>query len=894
MERLREWILRLAGLFNKSRKDRELDEEIESHLQLQVEDNLRLGMTPEAARREAMLKLGGVESIKEAYRDQRGLPWLEALWQDVRYGARMLRKNPGFTTVTVVTLALGIGANTAIFGVVNAVIFRPLPYPQPDRLVSVCERNLRQGWDQYVTSMGAYADWRQQNSVFEELGAATVLGPATVIGQTETEMVNVAAVSANFFKLLGFYPILGRPFSVEEENPGHGNVVLLSERLWRGRFGADPRILNQDIRLQDRTFKVVGIVPARLKLFEPMGVQGLENGFSKADLWRPLPVDSGLRKQRNYRAFLVLGRLKPNVSLARAQEEMTSIANQQAKDYPEASGGWSITVQLWQRTVARNARAPLMLLFVAVALVLLIATANLVNLWLARAVARQKEFAIRMALGASRWRIARQNLAESILLSSLGGVTGLLFAHWGISLVTRNIPAEVPRTEEIGMSAGVLGFTLATSLIVGVLVGLFPLVSFYRSSADEPLRTKTRGFTEGTKGHRLRALLVGTQVALVMVLLVGTGLLIRSFAHLVVVNPGFRTNHLFALDLMMGGSAYTNQFRRIQLVEQALLRVSQMPGVEGLAAVDGLPLDVGRSAMRIVLTSVEGMQGFIPDDKPIAGLQLVSPEYFQIMSIIRFRGRFFTNRDNTNAPPVAIINETFARRYFSGIDPIGKKIESPDFGSQRCEIIGVIKDVRQSSLDAPPSPEVYRPLLQDCLSGVSLVVSSHSGPGQLVAAVRQEMATLDRTVPVYNSRSLDWLISAALAPRRFALLLMGIFAGLALVLALVGIYGVVSCVVNERRREIGIRLSLGAQRSEVAGMVLIRGMTSVAVGGLIGLASACALTRFLRSLLYEVGPIDPLTLISVAALVTIVAFLACWLPAHRAAKVDPMVVLRYE
>jgi len=366
---------------------------------------------------------------------------------DLKFAFRQLMKNPGFTAVAALTLALGIGANTAIFSVVDAILLRPLPYPEPDRLVVVCESNARQGWDQYVTSMGAYADWRRQNSVFHQLAAAAVLSQAPVLGHTGAELVHVAAVSADFFPVLGIQPILGRQFGSEEENPDRGNVVLLSEGLWRERFEADPGVLNQSIWLGERSFTVVGVMPASVKLFDPAGVQGWDNGFSKSDLWRPLPVDSGLRKQRNYRAFLVLGRLKPNVSLTQAQSEMTNIAREQAREFPDSNAGWGITVQSWQRTVVRNARMPLVLLLGAVGFVLLIATANLANLCLARAVSRQNEFAIRMALGAGRLRIARQLVGESVLLSCMGGAAGLLFARWSISLLIGLIPASFPRTD---------------------------------------------------------------------------------------------------------------------------------------------------------------------------------------------------------------------------------------------------------------------------------------------------------------------------------------------------------------------------------------------------------------------------------------------------------------
>src|SRR5438093_3281425 len=736
--------------------------------------------------------------------------------------------------------------------------------------------------------MGAYSDWREQNSVFEELGAATMLGQTPMFGKTGSVMAHVASVSANFFPLLGIQPMLGRRFLAEEENPESGNVILLSEGLWRDRFGADPGIVNQTIRLGERSFTVVGVMPARVKLFDPSSVQGWDKGFSNCDLWRPLPVKSGLQKQRNYRAFLVLGRLKANISLPQARTEMTSIARQQAQQYPDSNAGWSVTVEPWKRMVVRAAQRPLVLLFGAVGFVLLIATANLANLCLARASSRQKEFAIRIALGAGRLRMAKQFLAESLLLSCLGGAAGLLFAQWSINLLVGLIPTDVPRTEEIGIDGGVLGFTFATSLLVGLLFGLTPLLTFWRSDVNGSLNSQARGSTGSIAGHRLRTSLVISQVALVVVLLTGAGLLTRSFWRLSEVNVGFRPDHLVALDVSMGGPG------RIQFVEQLLARLSDLPGVESSAAVDGLPLDAGRGNMDIALTSIDGSPPSTPDERLVAGLRLISPRYFQTMDISLSRGRFFRDRDNTNAPPVVIINEALARQYFPGRDPVGKRIGSPDFGPQPCEIVGVIKDVNHASLDTAPKPEVFRPLLQGCFSTLTIVARSHLAPTETFATVRAAVSGGDQTSPAYNPRTLNHLVSKSMAPRRFALLLMGLFAGLALVLALVGIYGVLSWVVNERAREIGIRLAIGAQRRHVLGMMLKRGMRWVAVGGLIGTIGACALTRVLRGLLYEVSPTDPFTFVAVTLLIGCVALLACYLPARRAANVDPMVALRYE
>jgi putative ABC transport system permease protein len=813
---------------------------------------------------------------------------------DLKFAFRQLVKNPGFSTVIVSTLGVGIGLNAALFSVVNAVLLRPLPYTDPKRLVAVLGDNPRLGLHNSVVSMGAYADWRGQNSVFQQLAAATVLGPAPISGKGGSELVHTAAVSGGFFQLLGIRPLLGREFIPEEENPDRGDVVLLSEHFWREWFDSNPAVLNQRLRLGERSFTVVGVMPGTVRLFDPANVRGWEHGFSECDLWRPLPVESGLRKQRSYRAFLVLGRLRRGVTTIQAQTEMTRIARAEARDYPGSDSGWTVTIKSWRDTITQNARLPLLLLLGAAGLVLLAATANLANIFLARFLSRRKDFAIRLALGAGKLGIARHLLAESLVLSSLGGAAGLLFAQWGVGVLGALTPSAIPRAGEANLDGRVLLFSVVLTLLAGALFGLAPLLAMAGNGIHDALKSDSRSLTSTLRAGRFRGALVASEVALAMVVLTGAGLLVRSFQRLSEVSPGFQPVHVVALDVLMSGSEYNDESRRIDFVGHLLNRLARLPGVDAAAAVDGLPLDTAHASMDIALTSIDGTTPATADKKLVAGLRLASPNYFRTMGMSLRRGRFFTLRDNTNSFPVVIINRTLARQYLSGSDPLGKDISSPDFGPKPCEIVGVINDVMEESLDAAPKPEVFRPLLQQCFSTVTIVAKSRLAGPQTVARLRKAVGEVDSACPAYNPRTLRALLSGSLARQRFALLLISLFAALALSLAVTGIYAVSSFGVNQCRREIGVRLAFGAQRHQVITLILARGMRWVAVGAAIGLAGALALTRLLRSLLYGISPSDPSTFATVELLVLVAALAACWLPARRAAKVNPMEALRYE
>ena len=881
----------LRSLGQRSAVKREIDEELRFHIEQGTAENIAAGMSAEEAARESRKRFGNLQNVREECRERRGASFGETLVQDVRFGVRMLRKHPGFTAAAVATLALGVGANTAVFSVVNAVLLRPLPYDQPDQLVVVSESNPRLGWQQYTVSLANYLDWREQNSVFEDLAAAATGGMATLNSAQEPDQVRTVFISASLFPLLGVKPLLGRSFVAEEEQRGRAEVILLSERLWRDRFGADPNIINQTVQLNGRSFTVVGVMPARLKLFEPSRIQGWEAGVAQADLWRPLVIWPEKLKWRNMREFLVLGRLKPGITTQEAQSQMTAIAQRLEQQFPELNGGWSSAVTPWRQEVTSRSSPALLLLLGAAGLALLIATANLANLVLARFATRRREFAVRAALGAGGFRLARQLLTESVLLSCLGGGVGLLLAHWSLNLLAGFWPPTLPRTEEIGLAVPVFVFAAAVSVLIGIAFGLAPILQFRGGDVNATL--KSEGRNSGGGSGLGRGLLVISEIALVTLLLVSAGLVARSFWRLSEVNPGFNPDQVVALDVSLGGRNYTNGAAMIEFVERLLPRLAETPWAQSAATVNGLPLDLARENMDIAF-AVEGRPPQLLGERLVAGLRQASPRYFATMGIPLAQGRYFNDRDNRSAPAVAIVNEQFTRRFLPRSNPIGQWISSPDFGPDPCEIIGVIKDVKHAGLNAPATPEVFRPHLQSCFSIMTVVVRTGLKPAEAAAALRQIVAAVDRGVPVYNPRTMAQQVAKAGAAQRFTTLLMGLFACLALGLGVVGIYGVLSAVVAERTQEIGIRMALGAPRRDILISIIARGMKLAGAGAVLGLLGALALTRWLRSLLFEITPTDPLTFAVVSMIVGGIALLACWLPAWRATRIDPMAALRCE
>jgi predicted permease len=900
MRRLREWIFRFGGLFNKQRKDRELDHEIESHVQMHVDDNVRLGMTPEEARREAMIKLGGIESMKEAYRDQRGLPTLETLWQDVRYGVRMLRKNPGFTAVAVLTLALGIGANTAIFSVVNAVLLRPLPYPEPGRLVQ-----LRADWSgKSGTEIGSvtFVEVKAQSQSLARIAAYTG-GDMTLTGAGSAERVVAGAVTADFFPLLGVQPALGRNFAREEDTPNGPKAAILGHGLWQSRFGGDAGVLGRTITLNQQSYAVVGILPAHFQYPEPF------------QLWTPLALGEtgagggGTFAKYGEGMFLLkaIARLKPGVALEQAQTELQAIAQRIQEGGPTATPGGNpgprgeggegggrgesvLTLVGLHEQVVGDVKGALLVLLGAVALVLLIACANVANLLLARAATRQKEMAVRTALGAGRWRVARQLLTESVLLSLAGGGLGLLMAFWGVRALGQWSPDLSGSMHGIGIDAWVLAFTFGIAVITGLVFGLAPIFQASRTDVNAALKEEGRGDTGGHR-NRLRHLLVVSEVALALVLLIGAGLLIKSFSRLMEVNPGFRTDSVLTFQVTVTGEKSSPQ--KVNFIQQFIERLKTLPGVQAAAATDSLPLT---PFARITPAQIEGrppidFRKAKPGEVKPASRPTVTLDYFNAMGIQVRNGRAFTSQDARPGAGAVIVNEAFEKHHFPGESAVGKRIR---LGKPWLTVVGVVNDVRQKGLAGDVMLEVYTPVLDDIGDEMSFVIRTSGEPAHLISVVRSVIAEVEPNQALHSVMTMEQRLANTTTSRRLNTALLGCFAAVALLLAVVGIYGVMSYAVTQRRREIGVRMALGAQKSDVLGLIIHGGLRLTLLGVAIGLAGAFVLTRYLSSLLYSVKATDPVTFLGIAVGLTGVALLACWLPARRAARTDPMVALRHE
>src|SRR5205809_283175 len=802
---------------------------------------------------------------------------------DLRFAFRQLLKNPGFTAVAVLALALGIGANTAMFSLVNGVLLKPLPYPDSDRLVSLSENQREQGQDFVNLTAPGFTDWRTQSTVFEDL-AAYQPGGFDLTGAGDPARLSGIRASASVFPLLRVQPELGRGFTEAEDTFGGDRVAVIAHRLWQERFEGATDVLGKSVTLDGNSYTIVGVMPDGFRF------AGLD-----ADVWRPMAVEAWELEKRGGPDYQAVGRPKPGVTLAAARAEMKGITERLSQQF-ELSRGWSVTMLPLQEQLVRGSERPLYVLFGAVGFVLLIACSNVANLLLARASGRAREFAIRGALGADRFRIVRQLVLESLILAGLGAAVGWLLARWGLTAVLK-LGAGLPRLENVHLDLQVAGFSILVTVVTGIAFGLAPAWFASRVSLGEVLKDAARGTTSGG-GGRIRGNFVAIQLALALVLLVGATLMLRSFARIHALDPGYVPDHtltasLFMPDSRFPGNSFSERepFRKVFLA-QVVERAAALPGVESAAVVMGMPLTpVGGNMQVLVLGRPEPK----PSEPQVAGYSQVSPNYFQTMGIPLLRGRHFDNHDTVDATFVAIVNESFARTFFPKGDAIGQRLRVMDGHRDRpTEIVGIVRDTRQRSITAQPGPEMYFPIMQRCWFTGQIVLKAKGAPAALIPSLKKAVAGLDSRQPLYFIRTLSSLMEDSVAQQRLQMLLLSTFAGVALLLALVGVYGVMACVVAQRRHEIGVRMSLGAQRHQVQGLILRQVIKLSGTGIIVGLLAAYGLTRFLRNLLFEVSPTDPLTFAAVPCVLVLAALIGAWVPARRATKVDPMEALRSE
>jgi predicted permease len=875
---------RLRALLRKGEMERELEEELRYHLERETERNLRGGMSPEEARYAALRAFGGVEQAREQCREARGVRLIEDFWQDVRFGLRMLGKRPVFTSVALLTLSLGIGANTAIFSVVNAVLLRPLPYEDSERIVRVWNTFAPRGLTRQPVSEPEFVEFRDQSKSFEHV-AAYVTGALTLTGAGEPDRVVATESSAALFSVLGVRPELGRTFSAEEEQAGRPEVIVVSHRLWQRRFGADPGLIGKTLTLNGRGRTVVGIMP-----------HGFNYPTGEVDLWAPLTVDPAATNL-GIHYLDVIARLKPGGTLEQAQAEMGAVFDRLMQKYPEyykdAAGAGVSLVPLHEQVVG-DVRPALLVLLGGVGFMLLIACANVANLLLARAAARKKEIATRTAFGASRLRIVRQLLTESLVLFALGGALGLLLALWGVHVLVGASPVELPRMSEVGIDGRVLVFTTLTSLLAGTFFGLAPALQASKPDLNEALKEGGRAGAGGRGQGRTRDLLVVSELALSVVLLVGAGLMVRSFLRLLEVRLGFDPDNVLTMQLSLPHSRYPESRQVVGFYRQLLERIEGLPGVQAAAAARQLPL--GEVRMN---ASFEAEGRTFEAATAIADHNSVTPDYFRALSLPLAQGRPLTEADSRGLPAAVVINQTMARRFWPGEDPTGKRIRLRE-DAPWLTVVGVAADTKNRGLGAETKPEMYFPHSEQSLglgppsSAMTLVVRSASDPRQVVSAIRAVVRAMDGDLPVYRVQTMEEVVAASISRTRFTMQLLALFAGLALLLASVGVYGVMSYGVGQRTHEIGIRKALGAQPRDIIGLFVRQGFALALVGVVLGLLGALALTRAMRGLLYGVTASDPLTFMSVPLLLAATALLACYLPARRATRVDPMTALRYE
>lgn len=877
--------LKLRSLFRRSQVEQELDEEILYHLDRQIEEHIAKGMTPEEARYAAMRALGGIERRKEECRDARGVLWLEDLWQDLRYGLRILVRNPSFTLTAVVLLALGIGANTAIFSVVKAVLLWPLPYKDSERIVRIWNTYPPLGMTELEFAEPEFIQYRNQVSSLDHIGAFST-GTQSLTGAGDAERITVAWASSDFFSVLGTQPALGRVFTAEEDQAGRDAVAVISRRLWQEKYGADSGLIGKSITLDGRSRTVIGIMPESFKF-----------PGKDVDIWIPITINTASMNIGSHYIGLV-GHLASTTTLERASAEMRTINGGIKQRFPEYfKGAEEAGVNLipLREQIVGNFRRALLVLFGAVSFILLIACANIANLLLARAGSRQQEIAIRAALGASRARIVRQLLTESVILSLLGGGMGFLLALWALQLVVKHSPQEIiPRLHEVNIDSAVFGFMLLVSTLAGCVFGLAPALRSSNPNLSETLKEGGRGGMGSLRHNYTRSLLVVSEVALSLMLMIGAGMMVRSFLYLMDVKLGYDTQQALTMRLSLSSTKYPERQNVVAFYDRLLQRIAELPGVQTTAVVNQLPLDGTRANVSF---EIEGRE--LQPGTAIADDQMISPDYFRTLNIPLVRGRFFTNLDGKQEPLVVIINQTLAEKFWPGEDAIGKQMRIRR-DAPSVEIVGVVADVKNRKVNDETKPELYFPLAESSFSivptpiSMALIVRSAVEPLRLTNTIRSAVRDIDAETPVANIQTIQHIVSSSISEPQFIMELMVIFAGLALVLMAIGVYGVISNSVTQRTREIGIRKALGATSRGILMLVIRQGLLLALCGIAIGLIGAFALTRVITSLLYKVSATDPVIFIGLSLLLIMVALLACYIPARRAIKVDPTITLRYE
>ncbi len=881
---LSDFLFRLRSLFRARAMDASLDEELRFHLDRQREKYLQSGLSPEEARRRVRLDFGGAAQITEDCRDARGTRTLEALRQDFRYALRTLRKNPAFTVVALITLALAIGANTAIFSVVYGALLRPLPYADPDRLMVLNESHPRIGI--VSVSYFNFLDWRAQNHVFS--GMAVVAGTGyNLAGVAQPETISGQAVSSNFLSLIGVHPLLGRDFDPSEDKPGAAPVVMLAYPIWQSHFGGRADALGRSITLDGRQYTVIAVLPPDFRptemasVLEPLGVWLTGNDIAMS--------------RGNRGDTVALGRLAPGVSRARARAEMDSIAARLAATYPTDDDQFGVAIKPIRDLFVADIRPAILVLFAAVVFVLLIACANIANLFLMRSAGRTREIALRVAIGATNGRIIQQLLAESFVVAAFGGLLGLGLAFAGMRAMTSLIPAAAMTADDASRNGAVLVFTLLATILSAIAFGLAPAMHAVRTGVHSSLKESGKSTTAGIRQNRWRTTLVVAELAFSVILLAGAGLMMKSVYRLVAVDPGFRPDHLLRLHLSLTDSQYPNSAALRAFWRRLLEQVRALPGVEVAALGTNVPLTNSHSRSDI---TIEGLPIPSPGRFPHPDRHAVSPGFLHALGVRLLAGRDFTDADSETAARVGLINAHLARELFPGQDPVGKRFlmgrPDPSRKSVWVNIVGVVDDTRMYGLANPSRLEIYRPLTQETRGDMDLIVRSRLAPAALTSSIRSVVASIDRNQPMSDISTMDQLVQDSVGSRRVTLILLGLFSVLALVLAAIGIYGVISYSVAQRTQEIGIRMALGAARGDVLKMILLQGVRIAAAGIAIGMIASFVLTRYLETLLFQVSPGDPATFGAVAAVLAAVALLACYIPARRTLRVDPMTALRYE